>query len=111
MTEIRVVEGSDGIVHTITVFQRDSSSAEDLSAFTTVTMIVKSLNRQTTIATIVLTNTDLVNGVVTYTTDADGFVVPAGKTEERYKAQIIFTAAGFKDATQEFDFVVENDLT
>ena len=109
--ELRVLEGSDGIDHTITVFQEGSSSAEDLSGFSTVTMIVKSMDRQTTIATIVLTNTDLVNGIVTYTTNLDGFTVPAGNTEIRYKAQIIFTAVGLKDATQEFDFVVENDLT
>jgi len=108
--EIRVVEGSDGIDHTITVFQEGSTSAEDLSGFGTVTMVVKSLNRQTTIATIVLTNTDLANGIITYTTNDDGFVVPAGNTQIRYKAQIVFSGAGLKDATQEFDFVVENDL-
>ena len=108
--EIRVIEGSDGVVHTITIFQEDSSSAENLSSFSTVTMVVKSLDRQTTIATIVLANTDLANGIVTYTTDNDGFIVPAGNTQIKYKAQIVFTAAGLKDATQEFDFVVENDL-
>ncbi len=110
MTEIRVVEGSDGVVHTITVFQEGTSTAENLSSFTTSTMVVKSLNRQTTIATITLANTDLTNGIVTYTTNADGFVVPAGKTEERYKAQIVFTGVGLKEGTQEFDFVVMNDL-
>ena len=110
MTEIRVIEGSDGVDHVITIFQQGSSSAEDLSAYSTTTMVVKSLNRQTTIATLTLTNTDLANGVVTYTTDNDGFTVPAGNTEIKYKAQIVFTAAGLKDATQEFDFVVENDL-
>ena len=108
--EIRVVEGSDGVDHVITIYQESSSSAEDLSAYSTAVLKVKSLNRQTTIATLTLTNTDLSNGIVTYTTNADGFVVPAGKTEERYKAQIVFTGAGLKDATQEFDFVVENDL-
>jgi len=108
--EIRVVEGSDGIDHTITVFQEGSSSAEDLSGFANVVMVVKSLNRQTTIATISLATTDLANGIVTYTTNDDGFVVPAGNTQIRYKAQIVFTGAGLKDATQEFDFVVENDL-
>ena len=111
MTEIRVVEGSDGVAHTITIFQENSSTAENLTTYTTATMVVKSLNRQTTIATITLATTDLANGVVTYTSDNDGFTVPAGQTEVRYKAQIVFTAAGNKDAVFEFDFVVENDLT
>ena len=111
MTEIRVVEGSDGVAHTITVFQEDSSSAEDISAFTTAVMNVRSLNLQTTIASITLTNTDLANGILTYTTDTtDGFSVAAGKSEERYKAQIKLTGAGLLETTHIFDFVVQNDI-
>ncbi len=49
MTEIRVIEGSDGVAHVITVFQKGSATAEDLSAYSTATMVVKTRNRQTTI--------------------------------------------------------------
>lgn len=112
MTELRVVEGSDGIDHVFTIKQRGSNSAEDLSSFSTATMIVKSRDLQDTIATITLTNTDLTNGILTYTTDTtDGFPAVTNGTEKKYKAQIIFTGSGFKDATDLFDFVVFNNIT
>ena len=112
MTEVKVIEGADGLNYDWTLKQRGNTSGEDLSSFSTVVMYVLSSNLATLHDTITLTIQDSSNGVVRYSPDPTDTLptVNAEDEELRLKAQIKLTASGVLDSTEIFDFVLVNDL-
>lgn len=115
MTTIRIPEGSDGIPYTFTIKQDGSNSAEDLSAYTTATMAVTSLDFETVYnSAISLAFVSKPDGTIRYTSDSatDSFPsVPKKQKEIRVKGKITISGTNLLDRSNLIDIVIERDLS
>src|SRR3990167_3043433 len=112
MPTIEVAEGSDGVAHTITIYQKGTTTGENLSSYNAAVMNVTSPDFKTVHDTISLTITTAASGILTYTTAAAD-TLPAIPLERdlRLKAQVKVTGTNLKDITEIFDFIIINDIS
>ena len=113
MTEIEVSENSDGQIYQIIVKQRNSSTAEDLTNYTSAIMTLVSKDLQTNHGTITLAFGTKANGEITYTTDtADPYpAIPARRKKVNLLGQISITGSGLKELTDEIEIKYRKDFS
>ena len=115
MTTIRLPEGTDGIDYTFTVKQEGSNTAEDLSAYSTATMAVTSLDFETVHnAAISLTFVVKASGTVKYTSESSTDTLPAvpkKQKELRLRGKITFSASGVLDRSNLIDIIIEKNIS
>ena len=113
MPTIEVAEGSDGVAHTITIYQKGTTTGENISSYTTAYLIVTSPDFKTVHMTKTITITTAASGILTYTTaTADTLpTIPLGERDLRLKAQVKVTGTNLKDITEIFDFIIINDIS
>ena len=110
---IKIAEGSNGVNHTITIYQDGSNTPEDLTGYTGATLTVTELDLETVLATITLAITTAESGLLTYTTSTSHGLpaVATGKRNKELKAQIKITGSGLKDITEIGDFIIVKDIS
>ena len=113
MPTIEVAEGSDGVAHVITIYQKGTTTGENLTSYTAAVMNVTSPDFKTVHDTISLTITTAASGILTYTTAAADTLpaIPLGERDLRLKAQVKVTGTNLKDITEIFDFIIINDIS
>ena len=111
--KIEVAEASDGVAHTITIYQKGTSTGENLSSYTAATMYVTSKDFKILHLTKTITITTAASGILTYTTSSSDSLptVPTGQKTLELKAQIKITGSSLKDITEVFDFIIVNDIS
>src|SRR3990167_3635590 len=98
MTTIEVAEASDGVAHTITIYQKGTTTGENLSSYNAASLIVTSPDFKTVHMTKTITLT---------TAAADTLpTIPLGERDLRLKAQVKVTGTNLKDITEIFDFII-----
>lgn len=110
---IRIAEGSNGVIHTITVYTKGTNNAVDLTGYTTASLIVTDKSFSTVYATISLTIVTPASGLLRYTTSSSHTLpsVSAGQRELELKAQLKISGSGLFDLGYIEDFVIENDIS